>query len=63
MKFLVILILSLTISYAQYEKGKIDMHGGKEDYSYDKKGMYSKNFGVMIGVFLDKNVSKKNKSK
>lgn len=61
MRFLILLAFLLCLeSFAEYEKGKIDMHGGKDESHYEKKSSFSKTtFGV--SMFLDKNTSKEKK--
>ena len=48
---------ALSIS-AQYEKGEIDMHGGQESHSDDKKSSF-RNTSMGLGIFIeDKNSTK-----
>lgn len=60
MKVLLILNALIFSLFAQQERGKIDMHGGKEEYSYDKKSSFR---GSTMGLssFLENNSSKKMK--
>lgn len=51
-------LLAITL-FAQYEAGKIDMHGGKNDYTLKKSGFARQNIGV--SNFLDANASKETK--
>ena len=51
-------------SFAEYEKGKIDMHGGKEADAYEKKSAFKnatqpKAFGMLL--LLDQNTTKEKK--
>ena len=55
-----ILLLTSLLCYAsyEYEAGKIDMHGGQDDYGYGgEKRNFTKNMSRMYD-FLDKNSSK-----
>ena len=64
MKIIILNILSIYILAAQsYEKGKIDMHGGKDDYSNSGYQIGFKNGGMGMSLFLDKNSSKKSSDK
>ncbi len=51
----------ISILFAEYEKAKIDMHGGKENYSYEKKSSFKHSMG--FSSFIDTNSSKKLKPK
>mgnify|MGYP006971727456 CR=1 FL=1 len=56
-----ILLLTSLLCYAsyEYETGKIDMHGGQDDYGYgQEKRDFTKNISSMSN-FLDNNSSKK----
>lgn len=60
MKLVLFITLAFSLSFAEYEKGKIDMHGGKEYSEYGKKGEFlSPSFGMK--AFLDKNATKQTK--
>ncbi len=60
MKYLLVMILFLvSLVAAQYESGKIDMHGGKKSYTKNKSGFGSKNMGM--SSFLDSNTTNKSK--
>jgi len=63
MKLSLILFILSAICFVDYQQGKIDMHGGKEDYSYDKRGFNKPQKNMMHGLFLDQNSSKNNPSK
>lgn len=59
MKVLLTLLLFSVIVYAEYQKGKIDMHGGNNYSDYKSS---TKSFGSMqmgMSAFLDTNSSKK----
>ena len=57
---LLILIASITI-FAEYQKAKIDMHGGKSYSQFgSKSGGYGKN-SMGISALLDSNSSKRTK--
>ena len=61
---IVLVVSFITLScFAEYQQGKIDMHGGKDTYKYDKKksNFVPKNMGIVL--FLDKNSSKKSVEK
>ncbi|QOP40445.1 hypothetical protein [Sulfurimonas marina] len=69
MKTVLLTLLIGTSVFAQYEQGKIDMHGGKDDYSYGNRG-FSNNSKGMMGMLkgntregFDQNRSKSNPSK
>ena len=57
MKILLILIAFTSILLAEYEKGKIDMHGGKENYSSREKSSFQRG-SMGFSNFLDTNSSK-----
>ncbi len=57
MKVLLIIIAFTSMLLAEYEKAKIDMHGGKNNYSYEKKSSFGGSMG--FSSFLDTNSSKK----
>jgi hypothetical protein len=60
MKLVLFISLLFSLSLAEYEKGKIDMHGGKEYHEYEKKRDFqSPSFGMKM--FLDKNATKQTK--
>ncbi len=61
-KAFIISLLSLSC-YGEYQTGKIDMHGGKNSYLYDKKGTGFGNYTVGMSMFMDKNTSKKENKK
>lgn len=65
MKKVLLLGLLLCIeSFAEYEKGKIDMHGGKETNVYDKKSAFknaTKPKGFGMSLLLDKNATREKK--
>ncbi|MFT7860716.1 MAG: hypothetical protein ABXS93_07250 [Sulfurimonas sp.] len=63
MKLLLILFILSSICFGEYEKGKIDMHGGKEYKSYEKRGFKKPQKNMMHGLFLDQNSSKNNPGK
>ncbi|WP_304544751.1 hypothetical protein [Sulfurimonas microaerophilic] len=64
MRFTLLVLFLSSFCFAEYEKGKIDMHGGKEDYSYEKKGVEnSKKSFMMQGMFLEQNSSKNKPAK
>lgn len=56
----IVSLLSLSC-YAEYQSAKIDMHGGKDSYMYDKKRSGFGNQGVGMSMFMDKNTTKKTK--
>jgi len=57
MKIVLFLLVAFSLSFAEYEKGKIDMHGGKEYSEYTKKREFTTpSFGMK--TFLDKNTTK-----
>lgn len=61
MKYLVIGCLFLASAlWAQYEKGKIDMHGGKKVYM--KSGNNFSKDGMNLSNFLDENETQKSNS-
>lgn len=62
MKTVLILIAFSVSVFAQYETGKIDMHGGKEAKVYDKKKGF-RNTSMGLSLFLDKNISTQDKKK
>ena len=53
------ILFSISFAASSYESGKIDTHGGKKTYMYDKKNYQSPSMG--ISNFLDTNTSKKPK--
>ena len=54
---ILLLISSVVLFAANYESGKIDMHGGNESYSFTKKkGEFKKSIACMSD-FLDRNTS------
>jgi len=59
MKKLFIITLLVSSCFAEYQAGKIDMHGGKDSYLYDKKksAFGKKNMGMLM--IRDKNATKK----
>lgn len=61
MKIVLIIIAFTSMLLAEYEKGKIDMHGGKENYFSAKKSAFGSSMG--LSNFLDTNSSKKTKPK
>ena len=63
MKLVAVLLALSVYLLAEYQTGKIDMHGGKNSYSHEKKksSFGSKNMGMTL--FLDKNSSKKSEDK
>lgn len=62
MKSIIILTILVYALLAEYETGKIDMHGG-EDYSYQKRNSFNGVVGMRLSNFLDKNSSKEVKPK
>lgn len=63
MKFSLILFVLSSLCFGEYQQGKIDMHGGKEDYSYEKRGFKKPQKNMMRGLFSDQNSSKNKPSK
>ena len=68
MKYLLILSLSIVISFAQtkYGYGNIDMHGGKKESLIQEKGSHFSNKSIGLSNALDKKkkkVEKKEKVK
>ena len=61
MKTIFIITLIVTSLFAEYQSGKIDMHGGKEAYIYDKKKSSFGKSSMGMSMFMDKNASKKSK--
>jgi len=62
MKYILIFSLFLvTLMAAQYESGKIDMHGGKKNYIKTPSNFGNKDMGM--SNFLDHNKTKKTKNK
>ena len=60
MKIALVIFLLSSVGFAEYQQGKIDMHGGKEEYSYKKQSNFSKStFG--ISMFRDTNTTKSKK--
>ena len=57
MKTLLTIMAFTPLLFAEYQQGKIDMHGGKSNYSYDKKSSFGSS--MSFSSFLDKNSSKK----
>ena len=60
MKTLLLALLLCIESFAEYEKAKIDMHGGKEASEYEKKSNFG-NTAFGMSLLLDKNATKKTK--
>ena len=56
--FVVVLIFCISL-FAEYQKAKIDMHGGNYENDYKGKAFGSSSMG--LSSFLDKNSSKKMK--
>jgi len=62
MKYILCVSLLCIESYAEYEKGKIDMHGGKESAIYNKKSNFSQS-GFGRSLLVDKNTTREKTSK
>jgi len=60
MKIALYIFLLSSLSFAEYQKGKIDMHGGKENYKYEKRSNFS-NATFGISLFADTNATKSKK--
>lgn len=58
MKTALLITLTTSLCFAQYATGKIDMHGGKESYSYEKKNSF-RSTSMGLGVLLDNKKPKK----
>ena len=57
---LIILVFCISV-FAEYQKAKIDMHGGKNYNQFgSKSGGFGKS-GMGMSVFLDANATKKTK--
>jgi len=61
MKIVFILLAIYATLSANYESGKIDMHGGSYDDVYQSRQNNFRNTNLGMSTFLDKNVSKKMK--
>jgi len=62
MKLVLFMLMAFSLAFAEYAKGKIDMHGGKEYSEYEKKREFqTPSFGMK--TFLDKNATKQTKPK
>jgi len=60
MKISFLIIFLCVYGFAQESKGKIDMHGGKEQGIYEKKSDFKRaNYG--ISALLDVNATEKKK--
>ena len=59
MKLILTLLALAVYSFAEYQTGSIDMHGGKSTHSYDRKmsGFGTPSMGMSL--YLDNNSSKK----
>ena len=58
MKTLLTTILIVSSCFADYQSGKIDMHGGKDSYLYgNKKSSFTKG-SMGMSMFIDNNASK-----
>ena len=58
MKISFLIVFLCVYGFAQESKGKIDMHGGKEQNMYEKKSDF-KSASYGISAFLDVNATEK----
>lgn len=61
MRLVFIALLFASVASAEIQKGKIDMHGGKEQPMYEKKDNYKSDFSVKsfrAAAFGDRNATK-----
>ena len=62
--FFILNILSVyLLAQMNFEQGKIDMHGGEDEYSNSEYKMGFKSGGMGMSLFLDANSSKKSNAK
>ena len=64
MRFISIVVFASLLAQADEMRGKIDMHGGKEQPMYEKKDNYKSDFSVKsfrAAAFGDKNATKERK--
>lgn len=57
MKVVLVFIAMTFLLFAQEQRVKIDMHGGKDSYTYEKKNGF-RSSGMGLSTFLDNNVTK-----
>jgi len=60
MKIALFIFLLSSGSFAAYQQGKIDMHGGKEEYANTKQQNFS-NATFGISLLADRNITKSKK--